>query len=172
MNRLTLNKGFRAACICAALGLCVSPGVSTAQETENDEAPRYRNSLGIKFGPHHEEGVDDPLVGLEYTRILDDNFGITVAFDYVRSSAVDREWALAVPARIGFAKRFVFLIGPGLEYSEDTHGENEEEFFVRTGLAVEFELGGGGWFLEPLVELDLFRETEKYFIGVKLGKAF
>jgi len=165
-----MNKGFR--CICAALTLCVLPAIAGAQEeTGDDEELRYRNSLGVKVGNHHEDGHDDTLVGIEYTRILSDRLGITVAFEKVDSAHVDREEALAVIARVGFAKRWVFLIGPGAEFTSDA-GEDDEEFFFRTGLAVEFELGESGWFLEPLVELDLFRSTEKYFIGVKFGKGF
>ena len=166
-----MNQGFRY--ICAALTLCVLPAIAGAQEEAgDDEELRFRNSLGIKVGSHHEKGADDTLWGLEYTRILDDNLGITVALDYVKAENIGREYAIAVVARIGFAERFVFLIGPGIEHTDEDHGESEDEFFVRTGLAVEFEIGEGGWFVEPLVEVDLFRSTEKYLIGVKLGKAF
>lgn len=152
--------------------LLAVPVTSAAQE---DTGELRRNSIGLKLGGHYEDSENDPLYGLEYTRWLDEDFGVSVSYDYVDTDMLSREQALAVTADIKFARRWIFFLGPGLEFIDDDRPgapDDSDEFFFRLGLAVEFELGQGGWFIAPLGEADLFRNEQKYVLGAVFGKRF
>lgn len=156
------------------LALIAGPGLAMAQDGGMEGALR-KNSLALALGSLKEDpGEDDTQVSVEYIRWMDHNFGVGVDLDFVDSSKMVRDWAIAVPFHIKFARRFDFFAGPGYESQNSAlvGSDDDDAFFFRLGLGVEFELGQGGWWVEPLVEADLYRDDHKYFFGVGVGYRF
>ncbi len=160
--------------VITAVAFIAGPGLVTARDDGMEEALR-KNSLAIALGSLKEDpGEDDTQVSVEYVRWMDHDFGVGVDLDFVDSSKMVRDWAVAVPFHLKFKKYFDFYAGPGYESRNSAlvSDDDDDEFFFRLGLGMQFELGQGGWFIEPQVEADLFRNDHKYFFGVGAGYRF
>ena len=160
--------------VITVLALTAGPGLAVAQDGGMEETLR-KNSFALAVGSLKEDpGEDDSQVSVEYVRWMDHNFGVGVDLSFVDSNTMVRDWAIAIPFHLKFKKYFDFYAGPGYE-SQNTalvSGDDDDEYFFRLGLGMAFELGQSGWFVEPQVEADLYRNDHKYFFGVGIGYRF
>ncbi|TFG62394.1 MAG: hypothetical protein E4H28_07715 [Gemmatimonadales bacterium] len=165
-------KGRTLTFLVVALALVAGSGLAVAESGDTEEVLR-KNSVSIGAGSLDEGAENATQITLEYVRWMDHDFGVGVDLDFADDDKIVREWAIAVPFHLKFANYFDVYAGPGYEFQDESiTGDDDSDFFFRLGLGVEFDIGQGGWFVEPMIEADLFRSDEKYFLGVAVGKAF
>ena len=90
----------RFAGLALAAALACVPVLAPAAEEESgahQEPHFHANFLAVKLGVHFQDNENDALIGLEYSRYLDEQFAWSVSLDYLDSDEVDRELALIPP---------------------------------------------------------------------------
>ncbi len=144
---------------------CVFASTSVlAQESEGAEE-EARNSVEVFVGGTFNEGISQPSMGLNYERRVWEHTGLGIL---VENTAAE-EWVFVAPITWHVGEPWKIWLAPGIERSYDEE-ENENEFLVRIGAAVEMELLG--WAFAPEFNLDFVNDEVKTVVGVTVGWEF
>jgi hypothetical protein len=123
----------------------------------------HKNHLAVFVGWTHAEGEDEPTIGLDYERRLNERFGVGAVIDYAGG---DLESTIIAPALFLHAGPWVLLGAVGNE-----HAEGEDEIVYRLGLSYQIE--AGDWTIAPGVNFDKVEDHEtKEVFGVGIGRGF
>ncbi len=102
--------------------------------------------------------------GALYEYRLDDMFGVGGLIEQAEGDFDDT--LLGVPFFIHpFDEGLRFVVAPGLEFNGST------DFFIRTGVGYDFEVGDG-WILTPKVSVDWVDRDETIVYGLNIGRRF
>lgn len=147
----------------AAPVLGESPSGESAGEHEGGHA-LHKNVLGVFAGVTHAgRRKNEPALGLEYARRINESFSIAGVAEYTFGEA--DLWVFAVPVAY-HAGPWKFYAGPGIE-----DGHHGTEGLVRVGFEYAFELAGG-WEIAPQVNVDLVDGEEAVVMGVFFARGF
>ena len=122
---------------------CATVPVAQAQESGSEEAEK-RNFIELFVGITHDDGENEPSLGLTYERKFD-RFG--TGFIVELTDADRRETILALPFFWHPAEPWRTVVAIGTEISD---GDNS--FLTRIGGSYEIEFSG--WSLSPEVNID------------------
>lgn len=152
-----------------AILLLLLPGIFTAssalaQETEETEEAG-RNSIEIFAGGTFFEGNAKASMGASYERRISEHTGIGI----LAENTAAEEWVFAVPVRLYIKEPWVTWIAPGIERAYGGE-EDDDEFLVRVGTAVEFEFSG--WTFAPEINFDFVDHEVKTVLGATVGWKF
>jgi hypothetical protein len=124
----------------------------------------HKNVAGIFAGTTHAgRRENEPALGLEYQRRLNEQFGIGIVTEYTFGEA--DLWVVAIPV-VFHTGHWKFYAGPGIE---DGHHGTEE--LVRLGGEYSFEFSDG-WEIAPQVNVDFVDGEEVWVFGVFFAKGF
>ncbi len=124
----------------------------------------HKNVLGVFAGiTHAGRRENEPAIGLEYSRRINEHFSIGGLAEYTGGDA--DFWVGAIPFgwHLGHWKLYV---APGVE---DGHHGTEE--LVRLGAEYAFGLGGG-WEIAPQVNVDFVDGEDVWVMGVVFARGF
>jgi hypothetical protein len=128
---------------------------AAAQAAETDTEAEYRDFIEIFVGITHDEGENDPSLGLTYEHRFG-QFGTGVIAEFTKSDS--RDSVLALPFFWHPADPWRMVVAIGTEYDD---GENS--FLTRVGGSYEFEFSG--WSLSPEVNVDFVDDDTVLVIG-------
>lgn len=130
----------------AAVVLALSlPAGLPAQEHEEAGQHHLKNGVGLFLGASTHLDTDDTgfTVGADYERVIVYPWGVGLIVDFA-SSAIERDFIVAVPLYFHLLGRFRLSAAPGLEvagHSEEGHeAEVHNEFLLRVGAEGEIAL--------------------------------
>ncbi len=101
--------------------------------------------------------------GALYEYRLDEMFGVGGLIEHAEGDFDDT--VLGAPLFIHPYDGWRFVVAPGLEFNGST------DFFIRTGVGYEFEIGGG-WTLTPKFSVDWIDRDETLVYGLNIGRRF
>jgi len=101
--------------------------------------------------------------GALYEYRLEEMFGIGGLIEQAEGDFDDT--LLGVPFFIHPYEGLRFVVAPGLEFNGST------DFFLRTGVGYDFEVGSG-WVLTPKVSVDWVDRDETIVYGLNIGRRF
>jgi len=128
---------------------------ATAQATESGTEAENRNFIELFVGITHDDGENDPSLGLTYERRFG-QFGTGFIAEITKDAR--RETVLALPFFWHPADPWRTVVAIGTEYND---GENS--FLTRVGGSYEFEFSG--WSLSPEVNVDFVDQGTVVVIG-------
>jgi hypothetical protein len=144
--------------------LAAEPKRKTLSDTEQYHPNMVELFLGNTYEDSHRESEDGFTIGLTYERRFSDLLGLGGFYEYAAGDF--NKWSIGVPLFIHPYKGWRFDLAPGLE-----HGEGENEFLFRTGVAYEFELSER-CALIPEFNVDFVDGQKAFVFGVSLGIGF
>jgi hypothetical protein len=174
----TATEGRSFTRLLAAAGACIlwsllSPLPVVAQPHEEEtkhgtehaeEHEHLKNAFGVFVGVTHEGRRDnDPSLGLEYVRRINESFSIGGTVEYTFS---DHDFLVAVIPFGYYHGNWKFIAAPGVEDSD--HGT---EALLRLGVGYLFELEAH-WEVNPQANVDLVDGEDVWVFGVSFGKSF
>jgi hypothetical protein len=128
---------------------------AAAQAAETDTEAEYRDFIEIFVGITHDDGENEPSLGVTYEHRFD-RFGTGFIAEFTKAGR--RETILAVPFFWHPADPWRTVVAIGTEISD---GDNS--FLTRVGGSYEFEFSG--WSLSPEVNVDFVDEGTVLVIG-------
>ena len=128
---------------------------ATAQATESGTEAEDRNFIELFVGITHDDGENDPSLGLTYERRFG-TFGTGFIAEVTNSDS--RETVLALPFFWHPADPWRTVVAIGTEISD-----GESSFLTRVGGSYEFEFSG--WSLSPEVNVDFVDQGTVLVIG-------
>jgi hypothetical protein len=128
---------------------------AAAQAAETDTEAEYRDFIEIFVGITHDDGENEPSLGVTYEHRFD-RFGTGFIAEFTKADR--RETILAVPFFWHPADPWRTVVAIGTEISD---GDNS--FLTRVGGSYEFEFSG--WSLSPEVNVDFVDEGTVLVIG-------
>ncbi len=131
---------------------------AAAQETESAAEAEYSNFIELFVGITHDEGENDPSLGLTYEHRFG-QFGTGFIAEFTKADR--RETILAVPFFWHPADPWRTVVAIGTEISD---GENS--FLTRVGGSYEIEFSG--WSLSPEVNVDFVDHGAVLVTGASL----
>ncbi len=135
---------------------CATGAVAQAQESGTEAEDR--NFIELFVGITHDDGENDPSLGLTYERRFG-RFGTGFIAEFTKADR--RETVLALPFFWHPADSWRTVVAIGTEFSD---GENS--FLTRVGGSYEFEFSG--WSLSPEVNVDFVDQGAVLVIGASL----
>jgi hypothetical protein len=133
----------------------VACAASTAAAQESGTEAEDKNFIELFVGITHDDGENEPSLGLTYERKFD-KFG--TGFIAEVTKADDRETVLALPFFWHTADPWRALVAIGTEVSDGDHS-----FLTRVGGSYEVEFSG--WSLSPEVNVDFVDRGTVLVIG-------
>jgi hypothetical protein len=139
-------------------------GLVSEHQDETAVHHYHKNVAGVFAGMTHAgRRENEPALGLEYQRRLNENFGIGIVTEYTFGEA--DLWVVVIPV-VFHTGHWKFYAGPGIE---DGHHGTEE--LVRLGGEYSFEFSDG-WEIAPQVNVDFVDGDEVWVFGVFFAKGF
>ena len=137
------------------LAFVVSAASAAAEAQESGTEAEDRNFIELFVGITHDDGENDPSLGLTYERRFG-RFGTGFIVEFTKDAR--RNSVGALPFFWHPAEPWRTLVAIGTEYSD---GENS--FLTRVGGSYEFEFSG--WSLSPEVNVDFVDEGTVLVFG-------
>lgn len=158
---------------------------SYAQKVNKEEVEEVKqHKLALVFGythipaafidGHSRESVYAPTIGLDYFYQFTKKWGIGAVIDLefanytvdFNTEELERERPVITGVLVGYelAPRWVFLLGPGVEFEK-----NKNIFIVRASTEYELELGND-WGLFPAINYDFKKEYSTWSINLGVSK--
>jgi hypothetical protein len=136
-----------------------------AEHGEHAEGRHHlKNAFGVFVGFTHEgRRENDPALGLEYVRRINESFSIGGTVEYTFS---DHDFLVAVIPFAYYLGDWKFIAAPGVEDSD--HGT---EALFRLGAGYLFELPDH-WEINPQVNVDFVDGDDVWVFGVSFGRSF
>ena len=144
------------------LSAVFTTGVANASEAESEHP---KNAMAVFLGATHAHGENEPTIGLEIGRDLNENWSAGVVLEQTDRG---KETTLIL-AGVGWhphqKMRLQFAVG-----RKDPSDSHENVF--RTALTYEFELARH-WFIKPYVAYDFIEhEEDEPVFGFYFGRLF
>jgi hypothetical protein len=124
----------------------------------------HKHELGVFAGiTHGGRRKNEPAIGVEYERRINESFGIGALAEYTFG---DADFLVVAVPFLFHINSWKLLVAPGVEHSSD-HGN---EALVRFGAGYGFKTGG--WMITPQVNVDFVDGEDVWVFGVGFGKGF
>jgi hypothetical protein len=124
----------------------------------------HKNEMGVFAGiTHGGRRKNEPALGVEYERRINESFGIGALAEYTFG---DADFLVVAVPFIFHINSWKLLVAPGMEHSS-AHGN---EALVRFGAGYGFKTGG--WMITPQVNVDFVDGEDVWVFGVGFGKGF
>jgi hypothetical protein len=124
----------------------------------------HKNELGVFTGlAHGGRRKNEPALGVEYERRINESFGIGALAEYTFG---DADFLVVAVPFIFHINSWKLLVAPGVEDSSK-HGT---ESLVRFGAGYGFKTGG--WMITPQLNVDFVDGEDVWVFGVGFGKGF
>jgi hypothetical protein len=152
----------------SATALLLQASVAATEEAHHEagasEGGHHPNLIAVFTGvTHNGRRENDPALGLEYERRINERFGIGALAEYTFSD--HGIWVYAVPFAYHH-REWKFYIAPGVE-----DGEHGSERMIRLGAEYAFELKDG-WEISPQIDVDFVDGEDVWVFGLTFGKGF
>ena len=151
--------------ILSAPTLAENVGESAHEPVQGHEVHHFhKNELGFFAGITHEgRRENDPALGIEYERRINESFGIGAVAEYTFG---DGDFLVVTVPFSYHIKSWKLVVAPGVEKSDD-HGT---ESLVRFGAG--YGIKTGGWMVTPQLNVDFVDGEDVWVLGVGIGKGF
>ena len=128
----------------------------TAQAQESGEEAEKKNFVEVFVGITHDDGENEPSLGVTYERRMQEKFGTGFIIEF--TDADNRETIVALPFFWHPAEPWRVVVAVGNEYDDGEH-----RFLTRVGGSYEFEFSG--WSLSPEVNVDFVDDRTVLVFG-------
>jgi hypothetical protein len=133
------------------------------EQTSSGEIHEHLNELALFVGVTHEEGENEPSIGLEYERRLSERFGVGAIIEYTGGDSDSTVYA--APLFVHLSEPWKLVFAPGFE-----HSDGDDEFLFRTGIQYGIEMDA--WSITPNFNIDFVDGETNEILGVSFGRGF